>query len=448
MISRRISSSPALPGTFVRGTPVLASGARGCASGASVLLLTFLFLLTLLTTRQVEAQSGIELADVGASYRFGEHITFSAKIKVSIPIQNVSIIVSDESQTVRHVEPLTLDAEGGTKFRLDAQQNNLRPFTNVLWNYQFLFPDGSTAQSQTFFVRYIDDRFGWQTLESGTLRVNWYQGDARFGQAALDSAQLGLGSISRLVPLDLAQPVEIFIYANTEDLRGTLAPGSETWVAGHADPALGVAMVLIEPGPEQNIRLEQRIPHELMHVMLYRSVDKGYQNIPAWLREGTATLAEIYPNADYDRALADAVTKNDLIPLKDLCVSFPAGIDQAFLAYAESRSFTNYLHDTYGSTGLLSLVGAYADGVDCERGTERAFGVPLATLEVNWRSSVLGQYAPLSTLQNISPYLMLLCLVLIIPFIGILSTLRKTSAAVLRKGSRNEPESYVRKQTK
>jgi hypothetical protein len=116
---------------------------------------------------------------------------------------------------------------------------------------------------------------------------------------------------------------------------------------------------------------------------------------------------------------------NRLIPLKDLCVFFPADTGQAFLAYAEARSFTNYLRETYGSNGLLDLASAYADGVDCERGTERAFGVSLSGLDSQWRSATLGQNTALSTLQNISPYLVLLCLVLIIPLIGIASTLRR-----------------------
>jgi hypothetical protein len=156
------------------------------------------------------------------------------------------------------------------------------------------------------------------------------------------------------------------------------------------------------------------------------------------LREGTATLAEMYPNADYDLVLEDAVTSNALIPLKDLCVSFPDDTAQAFLAYAESRSFTRYLHATYGSTGLLHLAATYADDVDCERGTERAFGISLSNLESKWRSSVLGQNTVFAALQNVSPYLVLLCLVLVIPLIGIAGTLRK-------KGSQKEGGAYVRK---
>jgi hypothetical protein len=417
-------------------------------STSSLSFLTLLVMVgsMLFNERQVQAaalseskgQSVIELENVEALVRFGEQITFVATIKSSIPFQNVAIIISDESQGSRHIQLLDVQADGRTEFRFDTRQNILRPFANVKWNYQFTFPDGSTTQSESFFIRYADDRFSWQVLETGALQVNWYHGDANFGQAALDAAQAGLESIGRFMPPDLAQPIEIFIYANTDDLRGTLIPGGESWVAGHADPALGVVMVVIEPGAEQNINMEQRIPHELMHVMLYRRVGAGYNNLPAWLREGTATLAEIYPNADYERALADAATNNDLIPLRALCASFPADVGQAFLAYAESRSFANYLHATYGSTGLLNLAAAYADGVTCERGTEHAFGVSLSNLEMSWRSSVLGHNAFFSAVGNISPYLVLLCLVLIIPLIGILSTLRK-------KGSPHEPGTSVRK---
>jgi Peptidase MA superfamily len=289
-----------------------------------------------------------------------------------------------------------------------------------------------------FTTRHTDDGFTWQTLESGMLKVHWYEGDGSFGQAALETAQAGLTSIRSLVSLDLEQPIEIFIYANTNDLQNALVPGQESWIAGHADPESGLVQVLIEPGPQQGIAMEQRIPHELMHVMLYRRVGPGYKNLPGWLREGMATLAEMYPNPDYDHVLEEALTNNALIPLKDLCVSFPEDTPQAFLAYAESRSFTSYLYETYGATGLQNLAAAYADGVDCEHGTERAFGVSLSNLEQKWTSSLRGENDWLPALQNISPYLVLLCLVLIIPLIGVAGTLRK-------KGTRNEPGTEIRR---
>jgi hypothetical protein len=388
-------------------------------------------LSVLLQAHPVQAQSGVGLENVGATVKFEEQVTFVATIKSSVPIQSVSIIILDESQGIRQIEPLTVHADGSTEFVLDTRQTIIRPFSELKWSYQFTFPDGSSTNSEIFSVRYADDRFSWQTLESGTLRVRWYDGGDNFGQAALDAVKAGLVSVSRLVAVDLARPVEFYIYANTNDLRATLKDGANDWIAGHADPSLGVVMVVIEPGVEQKITMEQRIPHELMHVMMSRAVGTGYQNIPLWLREGTATLVEIYPNPDYDRVLADAAARNDLIPFKELCGSFPAEGGRAFLAYAESRSFTRYLYETYGSSGLLKLASTYADGVDCERGPEPALGVALSTLENRWHTSSLGQDSFLPALQNMTPYLVLLCFVLIIPILGILTAQRK-------KGTRSE----------
>ena len=376
------------------------------------------------------------MENVSASVRFGEGITFTATIIAPTPIQNVSIVIFDEAQALTHVQPLAVSSDGLAEYFFDTKQNTPRPFTTIRWHYQIALADGTTFQSETYFIRYDDDRFAWQTLETGSVRVNWYTGDANFGQSALNAAQAGLGSISQVMPLDVTQPVEIFIYSNSSDLRGTLYPESSEWVAGHANSANGVVMVTVEPGPNQSVLMEQRIPHELMHVMLYRRVGPRYDTLPAWLREGTATLAEINPNPDYDVALASAGVTRTLIPIKDLCVSFLPNADAAFLAYAEARSFTNYLHDTYGSQSLLDLALIYADGVDCERGPERAYGVSLSKLEMDWRRAALGQNSVLPAFQNLFPYLALLCVVLLIPLIGILNVVRK-------KDNRNEPESYT-----
>lgn len=383
-----------------------------------------------------QGQTGVELENVEALYQYGVQITFSARVITPVPLQQVTIVITDAARDYTNVQPVSIGPDGRLLYLFDVKRNLLRPFSLIQWKYQFVLADGTTFESPAYSVRYEDNRFNWQRLTAGPLQVNWYNGDANFGQTALNAGQAGLQAISTLMPLDLTQPLDIYLYASTDDLRGTLVAGGEDWVAGHADPAMGVAMIVITPGPDQNILMEQRIPHEIMHVMLYRRVGAGYVNLPAWLREGMATSAEVYRSPDYDLVLTDAAAKDALIPLKDLCIAFPDQSGPAFLAYAESRSFVSYLHQTYGSTGLMSLAGHYADGVDCERGPERAFGVSFSKLELDWRASALGQKSIGSALRNMTPYLVLLCLVLLVPLIGGLSMMRK-------KGTGNEPETYV-----
>jgi len=295
----------------------------------------------------------------------------------------------------------------------------------VSWTYRFTLPDGSTLTSEVYSTHYDDNRFAWQTLESDMLRVHWYGSSAEFGQALLDTAQAGFESVSRLIPVRPDRPVEFYVYRSLGDLRGTLVPGSQEWIAGHADPSLGIIMVAIEPGPAQDTTMQQRIPHELMHILLYRALGDGYSILPTWLREGTAGLAEMISNTSYDSALQSAISRSDWIPMNSLCGSFPDGTDRAFLAYAESRSFVSYIYATYGSSGLFKLASIYANGVSCEDGPELAFGVPLTSLEKSWQASMAGQRTLSPALQSITPYLVLLCLMLLIPLAGIAGTMAK-----------------------
>ena len=378
-------------------------------------------------TRQADAQSPttVALENVAALVSFGDGITFLATVKSPSPVRDASILILDEARAITDVEPLTVQADGRTEFQYDARQNNLRPFGGVSWSYRFTLPDGSTMTSEVYATHYDDNRFGWQTLESEMLRVHWYGSSAEFGQALLATAQAGLESVSRLIPVRPDRPVEFYVYKSLGDLRGTLVPGSQEWIAGHADPSLGIIMVAIEPGPAQETTMQQRIPHELMHILLYRALGDGSALLPAWLREGTAGLAEMISNTSYDSALQSAVSRSDWIPLNSLCGSFPDNTDRAFLAYAESRSFVSYIYTTYGSSGLFKLASVYANGVSCEDGPELVFGVPLTSLEKSWQASMAGQKTLPPALQNITPYLVLLCLMLLIPLVGIAGTMWK-----------------------
>ncbi|MGE5251951.1 MAG: peptidase MA family metallohydrolase, partial [Bacteroidota bacterium] len=143
------------------------------------------------------------------------------------------------------------------------------------------------------------------------------------------------------------------------------------------------------------------------------------ERLPAWLSEGIASFVEAYPKPDYASALASAARSGALIRFSELCASFPSDAGRAYLAYAQSQSFTRYLRDTYGSTGLAGLIRAYSDGLDCELGAARALGVPLSQLDTRWREATLGENAAGAALRNLAPYLIMMGLALAIPAWGL-----------------------------
>jgi hypothetical protein len=373
---------------------------------------------------QAQAASRIEVTEVGVTPVFGQQITFAARIQSPIQIVQVSLLFHEAREKITRVETLQLDADGRTSLVYDVSQNVFPPFSNIVFWYQVTFVDGSVETSSIYSVSYNDDRFPWRDIAAGSVKVHWYDGDNAFAQSALDAAGTGLLQINEIVPVTLDAPVDVYIYSTIDDLQGALRLGGEKWAGGHANPELGLVMVAIAPGDLQSIEMETEIPHELAHVMLYRSLGDGYKNLPAWLIEGLASMTEQYANADYAQALTIASQNNSLIPFLDLCDSFPPDTGRAFLAYAQSQSFARYLRETYGTTGLTTLTRQYADGLDCEVGATRALSVPLNQLDINWRETVLGQNIIGVAIRNLSPYVTIMALILLVPLWGAIDMVR------------------------
>jgi hypothetical protein len=388
---------------------------------ASLVLLAALFQFN---GAQAQASSRIEVTEVGVSPVFGQQITFAARIQSPIQMVQVSLLFHEAREKITRVEALQLDADGRTSLVYDVSQNVFPPFSNIVFWYQVTFVDGSIETSDIYSVSYNDGRFPWRDITAGPVKVHWYDGDDAFAQSALDAAGAGLLQINEIAPITLDAPVDIYIYSTVEDLQGALRLGGEKWAGGHANPELGVVMTAIPPGDLQSIEMETEIPHELAHVMLYRSLGDGYKNLPAWLIEGLASMVEQYPNADYAQALNLASQNNSLIPFLDLCDSFPPDTGRAFLAYAQSQSFVRYLRETYGTTGLMTLTRQYADGLECEIGATRALGVPLNQLDTHWRETVLGQNVVGVAIRNLSPYVTVMVLILLVPLWGAIDMLR------------------------
>lgn len=361
------------------------------------------------------AGTDVEVTQVRVSYEYGVQVTFSATIRAGAPIREAYIVFQSAGDSAARIAPLAIAPDNSAVYTHRIDQGMLRPFAPIQFWYRVVLESGYSFTSLRYYVDYTDNRPLWQVIEDERVRVHWYEGDAAFGQAAFDVAHRSLQSFAALFPVSSPDTIDIYLYASALELQDALNLGGESWVAGHANPDLGVVLVSVPPGQAQGIEMERQIPHELAHVLLHAYAGEAYDRLPTWLLEGLATQAELYPDADYQHILGVAGENDALIALVDLCDSFPQDASGAILAYAESGSFVDYLRSAYGASGLQALVDAYADGLGCEQAPSRAVGLPLSQLDLRWRQAALGQDIAGIALQNFAPYLVLLALALVIP---------------------------------
>jgi hypothetical protein len=359
------------------------------------------------------------------NYIFGKQIVFQVEVETDAPLEKAYLVFEETSQTYTSLGEMEITPLENNTYQLVythlIQNYSLRVFSTVAYHIELRLKNGQTYTSPEKRFQYSDNRFDWLAPRSeGPFEVYWYEGDQAFAQSVLDVAQEGLKRIQNLLQMPELAPIKIYVYANPSDLQDALSPGGEARIAGHADPDLGVILVALPPGPEQRLLTERRIPHELTHIALYQTTRQGYNNLPVWLNEGIASLAELYFNPDYRIMLENASEQNTLIPIASLCNSFPRDNSGALLAYAQSAAFTQYLHNTYGVTGLQSLVDTYANGISCEKGFKSALGISLAQADRQWQRDALSENVTLSALTNLLPWLLLLELILATPLILLL----------------------------
>jgi len=377
----------------------------------------FILLASLLMPQYlVQAQEAAFSAE--AEVAFGRQIEFIGEYRGSADLVSAMLFYQVEGLPETYEGEAEIALDGRIHYLLDVTHRPIRAFSMVKYWFELVTAAGETFSSPSFFVYYEDDRFEWRERDTARFRVHWYAGNTRFAQDVLDVAELGFQSAQNLLSFSLNQPVDIYVYASAQEMRAALQSFSQSWVGAHADPDLGVMVLSLPAGPEQRLEMERQIPHELMHILLYQKLGAGYANLPAWLNEGLASTAELYPNPDYLILMENAQRKGSLPAVQSLCRTFPKDASGAFLAYAQSASFTRYLHQRFGSSGMERLVQRYADGLECEKGVVAALGIPLSQLELEWRVEVLGENVYRTALVNLLPWLFFLAVVLIIP-IGI-----------------------------
>jgi hypothetical protein len=255
--------------------------------------------------------------------------------------------------------------------------------TSIDFRFRVTTPSGVDT-GPTASVTVADDRFEWRTKSDDTVTVHWYEGDDAFAERALRVGQDAIDQAASLLGVTQVDPVDFFIYATEEALRGALGPGAREHVGGQANPAIRTLVGRIGPSEVESTWIDTLVTHELTHMVFADATSNPYHQPPRWLNEGLAVyLSEGYGIGDRSQ-VADAAGSGSLIPLAGLVGLFPTTYERFSLAYAESVAAVSFFIDTYGKDKLVQLITSYRDGVTDDDAFLAATGSDFAAFDAAW----------------------------------------------------------------
>jgi len=176
--------------------------------------------------------------------------------------------------------------------------------------------------------------------------------------------------------------VTVILYSRQQFSQLTNSPD---WAGGLYD-----GKIRLPVGGIDNISDQVRglLYHEYMHVVLR---DIAGKNLPTWLNEGLAELAEAEFGAPDMHLYRQARKQQQLFSLSTLEGSFQqlSGM-QVFLAYQQSYAVVRFMLDNYGWQPLRDLLFAFAAGESVQQAFASALGVyglSYQSFEQHWLES-------------------------------------------------------------
>ena len=321
-----------------------------------------------------------------ATYTFGQAIHFSLQAKSQGIIEQATLFVNAPELPGAYFVAVELlpGRDVAISYDLSLSQLQFAPFTAIAYWWEVVTSAGQMSLPRQT-LDYVDDRFQWRQVAYENFIVHWTGSDDTIGQAALTILDLYQPRLELIIPAGTSPaPIRVFIYPSTADLRSALRLTGRDWVGAHARPELGVLLVTAVNPRTAMFDLGQSLPHELSHLLLYRSMGPSYANLPRWLDEGLATFFEATADPNYALLLQQAVNDQQTLPFAQLCATFPTEAQPAILAYAQSLSLIRYIQAEFGNRKLSELIMAYQDGASCDSGVRQALGISLATLSGRW----------------------------------------------------------------
>jgi hypothetical protein len=268
----------------------------------------------------------------------------------------------------------------------DMRKSSLPPGAQVEYWWTALDSAGKTAQTPPATVVFNDDRHRWQTVTSGPITLEWYNGSQSFANSLLNAGVQGLQRIESDTGAIPQGQVLIYIYASAQDLQSAQL-FAQQWEGGVTFPGYSIIAVGV---PTDQLSYGQRaVPHELTHWIVGQITFNDFgAGLPTWLDEGLATYGEGTLSPDYQSALSSAIRNNQLISIRSLSSPFSAVSQVALTSYGESNSIVTFMINTYGKAKMRELLGVFQQGSGYDEALMKVYGFDQDGLDSLWRKSL------------------------------------------------------------
>jgi hypothetical protein len=358
-------------------------------------------LLMLLSPSLVAAQVGITVTASNVDVNFPSQAVFTVNAESYVDIVDVRLYYQVNKMNYAEVvsegwADFTPASKVEANWTWNMTNASLPPGAEVTYWWRIEDADGNKVETSPEIMHFDDSRYAWQSLtgtvpQDGELTLFWYTGSDSFARESMDACQEGLARLTQDIGTYPERPIKIYIYASDSDLKGAMISSNE-WSGGVAFTDFGIIAISISPSELDWGK--KALVHELTHLVVRQATFSPYGQLPLWLDEGLAMYNEGGLDPVLRSYLEEAILEDKLILVRSLCSPFSAYSEKAYLSYAESYSFVEYLLDNYGQDKMLDLLALLKQGSTYDEALTEVYGFDMDGLDARWRATLTSPVIP------------------------------------------------------
>ena len=351
------------------------------------------------------AQQEISLIDSTVEIFFPSALVFKIRIEGPNDIARIRLHYQVNRMNYANVineawPDFTPSPKVETKWTWDMRKSSLPAGATVRYWWTVEDETGEKLITPVDTIHFDDLRHPWQRLTSGQLNLFWYKGSQSFADELMASCQQALERLAEDTGVHPEKPINIYIYASSQDLRGAMIFPRE-WTGGVAFTEFGI--IAIGVPTDQLDWGERALAHELGHMVTHQITFSPYGAIlPTWLDEGLAMHAEGETDPYLKSTLEKATTQQKLISVRSLSSPFSAKPELAYISYAQSQSLVEFLIQKYGKDKMLQLLSLLKEGNTCDEALTEVYGFNQDGLDKLWREYIINQTKSQSGLEYVT----------------------------------------------
>lgn len=358
------------------------------------LLLVILIVVLLAIPPIVRAGEDISLIESATENHFPSALVFKIKTESSSDITRIRLNYQVEKMNFARViseawPEFAPSTRVEARWTWDMRNASLPPSATIHYWWTIENKSGSRLVTPMTTIRFSDNRYNWENLSSGKLTLFYYESNKSIANELMEAAQQALEKLSKDTAAHLEKPVELYIYASSKDLQGSMVFPRE-WTGGTAFTPYSIIAIGISP--KDLDWGKKALAHELAHMVTHQLTFSPYgANLPTWLDEGLAMHVEGELDIAMRSYLKKAVDKQKLISVRSLSSPFSAKSEEAYVSYAESQSIIEFLLQNYGKDNMFNLLNLMKEGHSIDEALTDIYGFDQDGLDQLWRESLTAQ---------------------------------------------------------